>query len=82
MVCRMDHPVNRRVATRIVRKISESGSDNADLAAHLGISEATLVRRLTSQTGFTVAELAQTAQFLKCGLVDLIPIDRIDAESA
>ncbi|TGB37923.1 helix-turn-helix domain-containing protein [Mycolicibacterium peregrinum] len=73
MVVRMDHRVNQRVATQIVRRISESGSANADLAAHLGISEATLVRRLTSQTSFTIAELAQAADFLGCTLSDLIP---------
>ena len=73
MVVRMDHRVNQRVATQIVRRISESGSANADLAAHLGISESTLVRRLTSQTSFTIAELAQAADFLNCTLSDLIP---------
>lgn len=75
MVVRMDQRVNQRVATQIVRRISESGSANTDLAAHLGISEATLVRRLTSQTSFTVAEVAQAADFLGCTLSDLIPTD-------
>lgn len=73
MVVRMDQRVNQRVATQIVRRISETGSANADLAAHLGMSEATLVRRLTSKTNFTVAELAQAAEFLDCTLSDLIP---------
>ncbi|MFV8173746.1 helix-turn-helix domain-containing protein [Mycolicibacterium peregrinum] len=69
----MDQRVNQRVATQIVRRISESGSANADLAAHLGMSEATLVRRLTSKTSFTIAELARAAEFLDCTLSDLIP---------
>ena len=71
-VIRMKHRTNQRVATQIVRRISETGSANADLAEHLGISEATLVRRLTSKTSFTIAELAKAAEFLGCNLTDLI----------
>lgn len=82
MVVRMDQRVNQQVATQIVRRISESGSANADLAAHLGMSEATLVRRLTSQTDFTVAELARAAEFLNCTLSDLIPTPAPAAKSA
>lgn len=75
MVIRMEQRVNQRVATQIVRRVSELELDNADLAGHLGISEATLVRRLTSKTSFTIAELAHAAAFLKCSLVDMIPAD-------
>lgn len=82
MVCRMDQRINRRVATQIVRRISESGSANADLASHLGMSEATLVRRLTSQSDFTIAELARAAQFLDCTLMDLIPTTGFDVATA
>ncbi|AII28192.1 transcriptional repressor [Mycobacterium phage Sparky] len=82
MVVRMEQRVNQRVATQIVRRISESGSANADLAAHLGMSEATLLRRLTSRTSFTVAELAQTAEFLDCTLSDLIPTSEPAVKSA
>lgn len=78
----MDHPVNRRVATQIVGKLSESGHSNSDLADHLEISEATLLRRLTSQTSFTVAELAHVAKFFGCGLADLIPADQPAKRSA
>lgn len=73
MVIRMDQRVNQRVATQIVRRLSELELENITLASHLGISEATLVRRLTSQTSFTVAEVANAATILQCTLVDLIP---------
>lgn len=73
--------MNQRVATQIVRRISEIGSANADLARHLGISEATLVRRLTSQTSFTIAELVRVAEFLNCSLSDLIPTEPSAGES-
>ena len=82
MVVRMDQRVNQRVATQIVRRISESGSANADLATHLGMSDATLLRRLTAQTSFTVAELAQAAEFLNCTLSDLIPVSGPAVKSA
>lgn len=82
MVVRMEQRVNQRVATQIVRMISEKGSANVDLAKHLGMSEATLVRRLTSQTDFTVAELARAAEFLNCTLSDLIPMGEVSAKSA
>jgi len=78
----MDHRVNQRVATRIVGKLSESGRSNSDLADHLNISEATLLRRLTSQTSFTVTEVAHVAKFFGCGLVDLIPMDHATKQSA
>lgn len=74
--------MNQRVATQIVRKISEANSTNTDLADILGISEATLVRRLTSQTSFTVAELARAAEFFGCSLADLIPANTSVAKSA
>lgn len=73
----MEHDVNRSVATRLVRQMSETGTNNADLAAQLGMSEATLVRRLTSSTSFTVAELAQASRVLGCSLADLIPMDTV-----
>lgn len=79
MVIRMEHRVNQRVATQIVRRISEQGTDNSKLASHLGISEATLVRRLTSKTSFTVSELAHAAEYLECSLADLIPMDGVGA---
>lgn len=70
------------MATQIVRRISESGSANVDLANHLGMSEATLVRRLTSRTDFTVAELARAAEFLDCTLSDLIPMGGVAAKKS
>ncbi|PQM45713.1 hypothetical protein C1Y40_04157 [Mycobacterium talmoniae] len=73
MVVRMDQAVNRRVATQVLRRLSESEMDNANLAERVGISEATLVRRLTSKTSFTVDELARAAVALQCSLSDLIP---------
>lgn len=74
MVIRMEQRVNQRVATQIVRRVSELGLDNSNLASHLGISEATLVRRLTSKTSFTIAEIVNAAEFLGCSLADLIPM--------
>lgn len=68
----MEH-INREVAARLIRQMSESRATNADLAAHLEMSEATLVRRLTSSTSFTIAEMAQASRFLGCSLADLIP---------
>lgn len=65
------------MATQVVRKVSELGRDNAALADYLGMSEATLVRRLTSKTDFTVAELVGAARFLQCSLAELIPLDDI-----
>lgn len=78
----MEQRVNQRVATQIVRRISETGSANIDLANYLGISEATLVRRLTSKSNFNVAEVAQAAEFLNCTLSDLIPTSGPVAKSA
>lgn len=46
------------------------------------MSEATLVRRLTSQSDFTIAELARAAQFLDCTLMDLIPTTGFDVATA
>lgn len=74
MVIRMEQRVNQRVATQIVRRVSELGVDNSNLASRMGISEATLVRRLTSKSSFTIAELAHAADFLECSLADLIPL--------
>lgn len=77
----MGQRVNQRVATQIVRRLSEQGLDNAYLAKHLRMSETTLVRRLTSKTSFTIAELANAAVALRCSLVDLIPAANDDAKS-
>lgn len=77
-VIRMDQKVNQWVATQIVRKVSELGFDNAALAERLQMSEATLVRRLTSKTSFTISEIACAAEFLRCPLTDLIPLGSAD----
>jgi hypothetical protein len=78
MVIRMEQRVNQWVATQIVRKVSELGFDNAALADRLQMSEATLVRRLTSKTSFTISEIAHAAEFLQCPLTDLIPLGSED----
>ena len=69
----MDKQVNPQVAALVVRKLAESGASSAELAAHLQISEQTLMRRLTSQTPFTVDEVGLTAAFLGCPLHELWP---------
>jgi DNA-binding Xre family transcriptional regulator len=58
--------------THILRAMSERAVTTADLAAHIGIGEVTLLRRLTAESQFTVAELYRVGEYLGCSLSDLI----------
>ena len=78
MLSRMDQRVNQLVAAQMMRLLSESGADSAAMADALDMSETTLARRLTSQTIFTIAEIARAAMFLGCTLADLIPSGATD----
>lgn len=44
----------------------------ADLAAHLGISQQSLSRRMSGQTPFSIDELATIATALQVSLTDLV----------
>jgi len=76
ILIRMDHTNDRLdhlIATLIVRKLSENHLTSRDLANALGISEVTVLKKLTGQRPFTITDLYRAASLLHCGLEDLVP---------
>lgn len=62
----------RRIAANVRHRMREAGISQTDLAAHLGISQSALSRRLLGQAEFFVNELDKIAAAFDCSVADLM----------
>lgn len=68
----MDHKsVSELVADEVAAELGRRRASQEDLAAHIGLSQATVSRRLKGIGSFTIEEIQSIADFLG------IPIERL-----
>jgi transcriptional regulator with XRE-family HTH domain len=69
----MTRNVSEGVAEELRALLARRQISGKQLAAHLGISQFAVSRRLRGETPFTVDELTAIAEFLGVSLHDLLP---------
>lgn len=65
-------PFTLVVAAKVRGRMAEMGFHQAELAGVLGVSQQTASKRLTGKVPFDVNELAATAAWLGCSVVQLL----------
>lgn len=68
----MRNSVRERVAGAVRAEIARQRRSRLDLAAAIGVSRATVDRRLAGEQDFTVTELQDAADFLGVKAADLL----------
>jgi transcriptional regulator with XRE-family HTH domain len=71
----MRNSVRERVAGAVRAEIARQRRSRHDLAAAIGVSRATVDRRLAGEQDFTVTELQDAADFLGVKAADLLGED-------
>lgn len=65
-------PHSQRVARNVRAEMARAGKNQQDVAAHLGISQQSVSRRMSGSTPFTIDELAAIARMLDVRLTELV----------
>lgn len=71
----MRRDVSARTADKVRGKLAEQRKSAPWLADQIGVSRATMARRLNGEQPFDLNEIAATATALGVALVDLLPAD-------
>lgn len=78
----MDISANVRVGEQVRLWLRRRGRSQQDLAIQLGIRPASLSRKVSGVTGWTINDLVTTAAFLDVEIRDLLPDDTVEQEKA
>lgn len=68
----MTYSHGQRVATAVRGALADKGKTQTDLAAHLGVTQQWVSRRLTGAVAFDIDELGQVADWLGVPVTTLL----------
>lgn len=68
------------VNAAVLARLAAAEVDLAEAAHHLGLSQPTLVRRLTGRTVLTIVELWRIAKLTDCTLTELVPVAELGGQ--